>query len=187
MRVEKSTLYLPFVPLGSDPWLWENLLPEWGDWPYPSWDPTAGDFDIPGLPQGLAGPVQVRVRLMGFSEDQHRFTARLNGQPVGELVFEGKTNATLVGTVLAETLLATGNQLSLSYSASTLATGEPNPLGVRLPRRARAGRADPRAAGPGERPVRLGLRPGPAELRRHAVPDRDPRALRRSGREASRR
>jgi uncharacterized repeat protein (TIGR01451 family) len=57
------------------------------------------------------------------------------------------------------------------------------PVGVRLPRRARAGRADPRAAGPGERPLRLGLRPGPAELRGNGVPDRDPRALRRSGRE----
>jgi len=127
VRVEKSTLYLPLAPLGTDPWLWENLLPEWGEWPYTWWDPTAGDFDIPGLPQGIAGEVRVRVRLMGFSEDQHRITARLNGQPVGEIVFEGQTNATLEGTVLAETLLATGNQLSLSYAASTLASGEPNP------------------------------------------------------------
>ena len=127
VRVEKNTLYLPLAPLGTDPWLWENLLPEWGEWPYTWWDPTAGDFDIPGLPQGLAGEVRVRVRLMGFSEDQHRITARLNGQSIGEVVFDGHANAILEGTVLAETLLATGNQLSLGYSASTLATGEPNP------------------------------------------------------------
>jgi hypothetical protein len=127
VRVEKSTLYLPQAPLGTDPWLWENLSPEWGDWPYAWWDPTAGDFDIPGLPAGVAGPVRVRVRLLGFSEDEHRVEARVNGQPLGEIVFEGKASATLEGTLMAQTLLATGNTLTLSYSASRLDTGEPDP------------------------------------------------------------
>lgn len=129
VRVEKSVLYLPQAPIGSDPWLWENLVPEWGEWPYAWWDPTAGDFDIPGLPAGIAGPVTVRVRLLGFSPDEHRIEARLNGQPLGELVFQGHASATLEATVLAEALAATGNKLTLTYAASTLDTGEPNPWG----------------------------------------------------------
>ncbi len=130
VRVERNTIYVPSIPLGNDPWQWELLAPEWGDWPYAWWDPRAGDFDIPGLPSGLAGPVRVRVRLVGFSEDEHRVSARINGQPVGELVFQGKQTATLEGTVMAETLLASGNALSLSYAASAPDTGEPNPWGT---------------------------------------------------------
>jgi uncharacterized repeat protein (TIGR01451 family) len=130
LRVERNTTYVASIPLGSDPWQWELLAPEWGDWPYAWWDPRAGDFDVPGLPPGLAGPVRVRVRLVGFSEDEHHVSARINGQPVGELVFEGKQAATLEGTVMAETLLASGNALSLSYAASVPGTGEPNPWGT---------------------------------------------------------
>jgi uncharacterized repeat protein (TIGR01451 family) len=127
VRIEKSTLYLPQAPLGTDPWLWENLAPEWGEWPYAWWDPAAGDFDVPGLPAGLAGEVRTRVRLLGFSEDEHRITARLNGYPLGEVVFEGRASATLEGTVPAQALLAVGNRLTLTYSASALSTGEPDP------------------------------------------------------------
>jgi hypothetical protein len=127
LRVEKSVLYLPQAPLGTDPWLWENLVPEWGDWPYPWWDPAAGNFDLPDLAPGLAGPVTVRVRFLGFSESEHRLEARINGQPVGSLVFEGTGTATLEGSVMAEALLAAGNVLSLSYAARSLATGEADP------------------------------------------------------------
>ena len=182
VRVEKSTIYLPLAPLGTDPWLWENLLPDWGDWPYTWWDPTAGDFDIPGLPQGTAGEVRVRVRLMGFSEDEHRITARINGQPIGELVFDGKTSATLEGTVMAETLAATGNQLSLSYSASTLATGEPNPWASAY---LDALELDVPTLSPAA-PVPIlsvaGYGPDLPSFDGIAVPDRDALSLRRAGR-----
>jgi hypothetical protein len=127
VHVEKNTIYLAQAPLGTDPWLWENLVPEWGEWPYAWWDPTAGDFDIPGLQPGLTGPVRVRVRLLGFSEDEHHVEARINGQPVGDLVWSGRTVATLEGTVMAEALQAGGNVLSLSYRATTLGSGDADP------------------------------------------------------------
>ena len=58
------------------------------------------------------GPVRVRVRLMGFSEDEHRITARLNGQPAGRGRVRGQGRARRSwARVLAETLLAAGNQL----------------------------------------------------------------------------
>ncbi|HEX9185963.1 MAG TPA: C25 family cysteine peptidase, partial [Vicinamibacteria bacterium] len=126
VRVEKSVVYLAQAPLGTDPWLWDYLAPDWGEWPYSWWDPEAGTFDLPRLVPGTSGPVTLRIRLLGFSNDAHRFEARLNGQPVGEVTLDGQGVAILSGTVMAEALLAAGNRLTLTYSATDLSTGEPN-------------------------------------------------------------
>jgi uncharacterized repeat protein (TIGR01451 family) len=126
VTVEKSVVYLAQAPLGTDPWLWDYLVPDWGEWPYSWWDAEAGTFDLPRLVPGTSGEVPLRIRFLGVSNDAHRFEARLNGQPLGEVTLDGPGVATLSGTVMAEALLATGNHLTLTYSATDPSTGEPN-------------------------------------------------------------
>ena len=55
VRVDRPLLYVPSVPLGTDPWLWDQLAPGFGTWPY-EWDPSAGTFDLPGGPTGAPRP-----------------------------------------------------------------------------------------------------------------------------------
>jgi hypothetical protein len=123
-RVEREVLYVPSLPASADVWQWDALFPG-QPWPDPSFDPTAGDFDLPGLAPGATGPVELRVRLVGHTTDRHSFTVSINGQPVGSLSIEGAGPALLVGTVPAESLRATGNTLAIEYQAAALGDGEP--------------------------------------------------------------
>jgi hypothetical protein len=116
VRIEKTLPYVADAPANADPWLWDALS-SGTPWPYADWDPAAGDFDLPGLVDGLSGPVRVRVRLAGWNDFRHTVVARINGQSVGELTFDGATGATLEGTLDASVLHAAGNSLALDYSA----------------------------------------------------------------------
>ena len=81
-RVERNSFFVPSAPPGDDPWLWDLLIGDGSPWPYP-WDPTIGEFELPGLPGGLSGPVPVRIRFAGASSHTHTIEARINGEPVG--------------------------------------------------------------------------------------------------------
>jgi len=112
-RVERPVIWLAHAPSGTDPWLWDILLPDSGPWPYDWWDPSAGDFDLAGVRDEIAQPVPVRIRLQGLSPHRHVVTAYINGQPVGSTVFEGRSSGYIEGE--ATGLRHEGNQLSLEY------------------------------------------------------------------------
>ncbi len=118
-RVEKNVHYIPSLPEGPDPWQWDVLFSGW-PWPDPSWDPAAGDFDLPDLLPGASGELPLRIQVVGYTEHRHSLTATINGLPVGSLDFDGRVEATLEGTVPAETLLASGNTLSITYVGTDL-------------------------------------------------------------------
>jgi hypothetical protein len=119
-RVERNALYVPSLPDGPDPWQWDLLIAG-GPWPDPGWDPAAGDFDVPDLAPGASGSAPVRIQLAGYTHHRHTATASINGMPVGSITFEGRTEATLEGTIPLGMLAATGNKLSITY------VGEPLP------------------------------------------------------------
>ncbi len=117
-RIQKNLGFYGAVPAGSDPWLWDFVVS--GDsWPA-DWDPTQGDFDLPGYSAG-AGQVTVRIALLGATFGEHAIAASINGVRVGELTFTGFTLATLEGSIPASVLLASGNRLTLVDSSP----GEP--------------------------------------------------------------
>jgi uncharacterized repeat protein (TIGR01451 family) len=126
VRVEREALYVPSLPLGGAPWQWD-LLFSGVPWPDPSWDPAAGDFDLPDLAPGAAGPVSLRLRVVGYTSHRHTLTATINGLVAGSLTFEGAGPATLEGAIAAEALRPTGNRLELAYAGADLAgsLGEP--------------------------------------------------------------
>ena len=113
-RVERNTLYIASAPEDSDPWVWDLLFGDGSSWPYEWWDPTLGDFDLPGLTTGSGG-VRVRVRLLGRTEHEHAVEAFINGVSVGSLTFQGAVAATLVGEMPLANLRPAGNQLSVRY------------------------------------------------------------------------
>jgi len=118
-RVEKSTLYVPSLLDGADPWQWDFLFSGW-PWPDPGWDPTAGDFDLPGLAPGASGPAEVRIRLVGYTHHAHSVTATINGLAVGSVTFDGVVEGLLVGSIDASALAPAGNTLSLTYVGTDL-------------------------------------------------------------------
>jgi hypothetical protein len=118
-RAERDQLYVPSLPEGVDPWQWDILF-SGAPWPDPGYDVSAGDFDLPDLGPVVAGPVAVRLRLVGYTQHRHSVTASINGLPVGSVTFDGSVPALLTGTVAAETLRVTGNQLSITYSGSAI-------------------------------------------------------------------
>jgi hypothetical protein len=122
-RVEKSVLYLPSAPLGSDPWLWDFLWDGW-PWPDPSWDPLAGHFDLPGLGGEPEGDVEVKVRFLAYSDHQHRVDVTLNGLFLGTIDHSGRGLAVLSASVPAAALRATGNELSLGYTSNASEPGD---------------------------------------------------------------
>jgi len=113
-RVQKNWIYYQAAPRGADPWLWDVLAS--GDaWPA-SYDPTQGDFDLPGYaPPG--GSIPVKVALLGRTEGQHHVEASINGVLVGSLDFTGVNVASLEGSIAASSLLPSGNHLTLTYSS----------------------------------------------------------------------
>jgi uncharacterized repeat protein (TIGR01451 family) len=115
VRVERNAYYVPGVPAGGDPWVWDFLGD--GPWPNPDWDPTAGDFDLPGLLAGGSRTASVRLRVVGYTKHVHTLSAAINGVEVGSVTFEGAVPATLAGPLPVEALQATGNQLTITYTS----------------------------------------------------------------------
>jgi hypothetical protein len=114
-RVERDNIYSSTVPLGDDPWLWDLLVSDGLNWPT-SWDPTAGTFDLPGLPSATSDPVvPVRLRVLGRTDHEHSVVARINGAVVGSVTFNGPTSAVLTGGIPRASLRETGNELTLEY------------------------------------------------------------------------
>ncbi len=109
VRVEQNAFNAAFVAQGSDPWIWDLLVAGVPAGPYA--------FDLPGL-LPPAGPVAVHIGLVGGSEHAHTVVAAINGQAAGSLTFSGKNAAVLKGTIPASTLRASGNELSLTYTAA---------------------------------------------------------------------
>jgi peptidase C25-like protein len=115
-RVEKSFAYVPSLPREADPWQWDLLLTGVGTWPYSWWDPSVGEFDLPGF-RPTRGNVPVVLRLVGFSEHRHTVQARINGLAVGSVTFDGVGLALLEGQIPSAALQAAGNRLELDYDA----------------------------------------------------------------------
>ncbi|MEO8500204.1 MAG: C25 family cysteine peptidase, partial [Vicinamibacteria bacterium] len=115
-RVQKNWIYYQAAPKGTDPWLWD-VLESGQPWPSPDWDPTLGDFDLPGYTAG-SGNISVKIALLGRTEHAHHVEASINGAFVGSIDFTGVRTAVLEGTVSASALAAASNHLTLSYSAS---------------------------------------------------------------------
>jgi hypothetical protein len=126
-RIQKNTLYDPLIPFGTDPWLWDILLPGLGPWPYGGFGgPDFGSFDLPSIPAGLTGNIPVHIQVLGGTYHQHQVVARINGTFIGTVTWSGGVSvATINGTIPASSLLATGNQLSLDYTAYALPDGMP--------------------------------------------------------------
>jgi uncharacterized repeat protein (TIGR01451 family) len=120
VRVARPLLYVPSVPLGTDPWLWDQLAPGFGTWPY-EWDPSAGTFDVAGWPEAGAPAVPVRLRFQGMTEHRHVISVSLNGESLGTVEIEGATSAYLEGS--ASAVRRTGNELRIDYST---AEGDPD-------------------------------------------------------------
>jgi len=118
VRVEQNLLYAPFVAEGADPWIWDLLVSGQGA--------TSYAFDVPNLRPG-SEPIAVRIGVVGGSNHHHTVEAAINGSPVGSLTFEGKAPATLSGQLPAGDLHASGNELTLTYTADT---SGPDDVGV---------------------------------------------------------
>ena len=127
LRVERSSsswwwdfpVYVPSVPLGTDPWLWSDVG-FWGeDWPSADDRPEAGDFDLPRLLPG-ADDVPVRIRVLGYGPYRHEIEAAINGSPVGSVSIQGTQPALIEGSVPRSALREAGsgdgpNKLTLTY------------------------------------------------------------------------
>ena len=123
LRVERSTLYLASAPLGTDPWLWDEVGYDSPSWP--SFDPEAGSFALPALAD-MPELVPVRLRVLGYGPYRHELHAAVNGVAIGSLVVEGTTAGLLEG-VVPRSALHTGpgsrNELTLSYASDAPQSG----------------------------------------------------------------
>jgi hypothetical protein len=109
VRVEQDVFFAPFVTQGMDPWVWDFLSTAF---------PTGPDsFDLPGL-VAPAGAVRVQIGLLGATDHRHSVEAQINGVHVGQVAFQGKVPALLVGSVPGSALRAAGNELTLTYHAT---------------------------------------------------------------------
>jgi len=115
-RVARNSIYLARAPEDVSPWMWDLLFGDGSSWPYDWWDPTLGDFDLPGLGRGT-GNARARVRLLGWTDQEHAVEAFVNGVSLGSLSFSGAVPAVLEGEVPLDVLRPQGNQLSLRYTS----------------------------------------------------------------------
>ena len=110
-HVDESNYYLSQVTDTDDHWLWESLFAP------ATYTMT---FDLPGY---AGGDVDLAVSLWGNSEDHsdpdHSAILRLNGEVVGEEMWDGKGWKTLTETVSAANLLPVGNELALELPGDT--------------------------------------------------------------------
>ncbi len=115
-KVEKNYIYVANAPLDADPWVWDLLFADAGEWPYES-DQGAGSFDLPTLSAG-GTVVPLRLHVHGRTDHQHAVEARINGVLVGTVSFAGKASALIEGAISADVLRPTANSLTLTYSAT---------------------------------------------------------------------
>jgi len=113
-RVQKNWIYYQAAPRGADPWLWD-VLASGDSWPA-SYDPTQGDFDLPGY-ASTGGSIPVRIAVLGRTPGRHHVEASINGFYVGSLDFDGLNVASLDGSIAASSLLPSGNRLALTYTS----------------------------------------------------------------------
>jgi hypothetical protein len=109
VRVEQDVFFAPFVTPGMDPWVWDFLSTA-----FPTGPET---FDLPGL-VSAGGAVRVQIGLLGATDHRHSVAAEINGVRVGQVEFQGKLPALLVGSVPGSALRASGNELKLTYQAA---------------------------------------------------------------------
>ncbi|HEV7500013.1 MAG TPA: C25 family cysteine peptidase, partial [Vicinamibacteria bacterium] len=116
VRIEQNVFNAAFVAQGADPWIWDLLVSGSPAGPY--------TFDLPGL-RPAGGAVPVRVGVIGGSDHAHTVQAFINGQSAGTVTFKGKKAVMLEGTVRASALRASGNELSLTYTAAGASDDDP--------------------------------------------------------------
>lgn len=110
VRIERNRFYAPFAAPGADPWIWDFIDP------FSS--PQTISFDVPRLASPGTEPVPVRIGFSGAGAHNHTVRATLNGQAVGVTTFAGRTAGMIEGQVPAGTVLGSGNQLTIEYTAS---------------------------------------------------------------------
>jgi hypothetical protein len=98
--LEENREYYVAAP-GPDPFFWGSAFPGY---------PAELAFDLPGL---LAGPAELRVRVVGLGPGAHRLEARLNGCELGEASFTGPGPAELQ-LLPGKCLIERGNRLVLA-------------------------------------------------------------------------
>ena len=127
-RVERNYIYVANAPLDADPWAWDLLFGDAGEWPYEG-DRGAGNFALPSLPSVPAGGLLVHLRLHvhGRTDHQHTVEARINGVLVGTAAFAGKGSALIEGAISADVLRPSDNSLTVTYAATG---GNPATVGL---------------------------------------------------------
>jgi hypothetical protein len=148
VTLEQDSLYAPFLPRDADPWIWDFLVSGSPAGPYL--------FDLPPAP-AAGSPVGVRVLVTGLTDHVHTVEAALNGLTIGRVGFTGQAVAEILGSVPAETLRATGNELTLAHTAETSA---PDDVGLAVLDRVEVGVA----RGPISAPAAYELAPYDATL-----------------------
>lgn len=114
-RVQQDQYYAPFVHPGADPWIWDFLLT--------GQPPLVKTFALPPLVPG-ADTVAVAVHFSGSSAHPHAVRASLNGVPLGEAQFEGRTTGVVKARFPRALLHETGNELTLAYRAKGVQDGD---------------------------------------------------------------
>jgi PAS domain-containing protein len=148
VTVEQDSLYAPFLPREADPWIWDFLVSGSPAGPYL--------FDLPPAP-AAGSPVGVRVLVTGLTGHVHTVEAALNGVAVGRVTFTSQAAAEILGSVPAESLRATGNELTLTHTAEA---SVPEDVGLAVLDRVEVGVA----RGPATAPVSYALSPYDATL-----------------------
>lgn len=115
LRIQQNQYYAPFVHPDADPWVWDFLLT--------GQPPLVKTFALPPLVPG-GDEVSVAVHLSGSSAHPHAVTASLNGVPLGEARFEGRTTGLVKARFPRALLHDTGNQLTLAYRAKGVTEGD---------------------------------------------------------------
>jgi hypothetical protein len=104
-RIQQDVLYVPFLDLAADPWIWDIAVAGSPGGPWP--------FDLPGLGEG-ADAVAVRVHVAGLGAHALRVQAQVNGVFVGEVGLLPRGAASLTGVVSRAVLRPAGNELTLT-------------------------------------------------------------------------
>lgn len=116
VHVEQQRQYIPKVPMGADPWLWESLLA-----------PAETTIEI-SVPHPAPGDALLQVRVWGNSaapaDPDHHLTLTLNGTPVADARWDGMGEHVITATVPASVLREGANRLRLVAAGDTGAVAD---------------------------------------------------------------